>query len=426
MKKLLSVLICICLLLGTVSIAMAEPVELTYNDWSVVDESWKDCYTALFDKFRALHGSEIDLQSGGNAYEDTLNNLLIQAAGQNPPDIAKIKTEWLPQFLAMGVLTDLTPYVEGALKEDFYPGSLDTYLYNGGLYAIPYFSQSYAIFYNKDLLEKAGIAELPTTFDELLAAAYKVSALGTDDNGNKIYGLGLPGSGTTNAEGYNMFPWLWANGGGYKDEAGNIVMNSEANLKAFTQIQKLYVDGISPLGLTFNEMRNLFGTGNLGFYWDLMSQTASFTKSSVLGQDYLEHIGAFVIPGSEAGRGVSYKTESIFVVFNTCKEPEQAVKVIDYLSGVEGQKILAEYGKGKMSGRGSVMDALYSEVTNDITKAYIDAMALCRPMPFTDAAFMEADLAINRSMVRLAMNEDPKAVLDSLQQEILEIYAAAE
>lgn len=424
MKKLLSLAISIGLILSLSAIALAEPVTLDYNDWSAVDESWKDCYTALFAKFDDQFSAEIDLNVGGNAYADTLNNLLIQAAGGNPPDIAKIKTEWLPQFLAMGVLMDLTPYVSDEMKNDFYEGALDAYSYKGGLYAIPYFSQSYAMFYNKDLLAKAGITELPKTFDELLEAAYKVAALGSDEEGNTIYGLGLPGSGTTNGEGYNIFPWLWVNGGGFKDADGNIALYSEANVKSFSQMQKLYVDGVSPVGLTFNEMRNLFGTGNLGFYWDLMSQTASFTKSSVLGQDYLDHIGAFVIPGAEAGTGISYNTESIHVIFNTCQNPEAAMKVLNFLSGMEGQAMLAEYGKGKMSVRASVMDLLYKDVTDEITKAFIDAMAQCRSMPFTDAAFMEADLAMTRGMVRLAMNEDVDKVIKELQEEVEGIYAS--
>lgn len=425
MKKCLPLVISVCLMLSMVSVAFAEPVTLSYNDWSYVDEGWKDCYTALFAQFDELYGSEIDLQVGGNAFADTLNNLLIQAAGGNPPDIAKIKTEWLPQFLAMGVLADLTPYLPEEMESDFYSGTLDAYRYNGGLYAIPYFSQSYAVFYNKDLLEQAGITELPKTFDELIEAAYKVSALGSDENGNTIYGLGLPANGTTNGDGYNVFPWLWANGGAFKDENGQISLYSEANLEAFTQIQKIYVDGVSPVGLTFYEMRTLFGTGNLGFYWDLMSQTSSFTLSSVLGEEYLDHIGAFIIPGAEEGDGVSYSTESIFVIFNTCKNPEIAMKVIDYLSGTQGQQILSEYGRGKMSGRASVMDLIYKDTTDEITKAYIGAMAVCRPMPFTDAAFMEADLAIGRAIVRLAMNEEVDTVIKELQAEVEEIYAAA-
>ena len=233
----------------------------------------------------------------------------------------------------------------------------------------------------------------------------------------------MPGSGTQNAEGYNVFPWLWANGGDFKNAEGEIVLYSEQNLKSFSEIQQLDVNTVSPLGLTFNECRNLFGTGDLGFYWDLMSQTSSFVKSSVLGSEYLDHIGAFVIPSNGPEAGVGYNTESIFVVFKQCKDPAAAVKVIDYLSGIEGQSILAEYGKGKMSTRASVMDSLYSNVTDEITMAYIEAMASNHALPFADQYFMEADLAIGRSLTRLAMNEDVDTVLKELQEEVTEIYA---
>ena len=68
---------------------------------------------------------------------------------------------------------------------------------------------------------------------------------------------------------------------------------------------------------------------------------------------------------------------------------------------------------------------IYKDTTDEITKAYIGAMAVCRPMPFTDAAFMEADLAIGRAIVRLAMNEEVDTVIKELQAEVEEIYAAA-
>lgn len=423
MKKLVSLIVTLCLLVTVFAVASADPVSLKYNDWSAVDESWADCYNALFAQFDAECGAEIDLEVGGNAYADTLNQLLIQAGGGNPPDIAKIKTEWLPQFLAMGVLTDVSAYIPEEMMSDFYEGALDSYVSNGGIYALPYFSQGYAVFYNKDLLAQAGITELPKTFDEMIEDAYKISALGSDADGNTIYGIAIPGSGTENAEGYNIFPWLWANGGDFKDAEGNIALYTEENVKSFSQIQKLYNNNVSPLGLTFNECRNLFATGDLGFYWDLMSQTSSYTKSSVLGKEYLNHISAFVIPSNGEEAGVGYNTESIFVVFNTCKDPAAAVKVIDYLSGIKGQTVLAEYGKGKMSTRASVMDALYSNVTDEITKAFIDAMPSNRALPFADQYFMEADLAIGRALTRLAMNEDTDTVIKQLQDEVVDIYA---
>lgn len=423
MKKYVALVVSICLLCSVFSFASADPVSLKYNDWSAVDESWADCYKALFAQFDEDCGAEIDLEVGGNAYADTLNQLLIQAGGGNPPDIAKIKTEWLPQFLAMGVLADLTEYMPEEMNKDFYAGALDSYVYEGGIYALPYFSQGYAMFYNMDLLAKAGITELPKTFDELIEDAYKISALGADEDGNTIYGIAIPGSGTQNGEGYNIFPWLWANGGDFKAADGSISLNTEANIKSFSEIQNVYLNNISPLGLTFNECRNLFGTGDLGFYWDLMSQTSSFVKSSVLGDEYLNHIGAFVIPSNGEEAGVGYNTESIFVVFNTCKDVSAAVKVIDYLSGVEGQVVLAEYGKGKMSTRASVMDKIYSNVTDEITKAYIDAMGSNHALPFADQYFMEADLAIGRALTRLAMNEDCGNVINDLQIEVEEIYA---
>ena len=49
---------------------------------------------------------------------------------------------------------------------------------NGKFYGVPIDFGSYGLFYNKSLLQKAGVASPPTTFDELLAACDKLKASG--------------------------------------------------------------------------------------------------------------------------------------------------------------------------------------------------------------------------------------------------------
>ncbi|MBT9583798.1 extracellular solute-binding protein [bacterium] len=46
---------------------------------------------------------------------------------------------------------------------------------NGTLYALPYFFSTKALIYNTDVMLKAGIKQVPTTWDQVLAAAKKIS-----------------------------------------------------------------------------------------------------------------------------------------------------------------------------------------------------------------------------------------------------------
>ena len=400
----------------------AEIPTIVLNDWSWADESWTDCLTEVFATYDEMHGDEVKLEVVGNSYADTVSTLMVQAAAGNTPDLAMVKAEWIPQFLELGVVADIKDVISEEALADYGDAALSGYTVNGELIALPFFGQGYAMFYNKDLLEQAGVTELPTTFDELLEAADKVAALGTDADGNKIYGLGLVNSGLEVAEGYNIFPWMWARGGDFLDADGNVVMNSPENLVAFQEIQNLYLSENSPLGLSYKEMRNLFASGNLGFFWDLQSQTASFAAASELGDDFINHIGAFPIPGANPGEGVGYLSDIVLIVFKTCENMEAAGLVAEYLGSETTIQIMYDYGKGKMSSRASVMENVFASVDDPITKAYVEAMATTRSVPGMNTAFADADEALTQAVTRLATGEDPATVLEEVDAEIKGLY----
>lgn len=421
MKKFLCALLIVAMLIP--SFAMAEVPTVTINNWSWVDSGWKDCLTEVYDTFAAQYSDKVvvDLDTYSTAYADVMTNLLVQAPAGTTPDIAMVKAAWVPQLLDLGVLADIATALPAETIADYTAG-LGSYTVDGEVVAIPYFGQGYAMFYNKDLFEKAGITELPKTFDEVLAVAEKISALGSDENGNKIYGLGLVNSQKELAEGYNIFPWLWARGGDFTDANGDIVLDSEANLKAFTEIGELYAKEISPKGMSFKEMRNLFATGCLGMFWDLSSQTASFKQGSALGDEFINHIGAFPIPGATEGTFVGYNDDVVLVMFDSCKNVEAAGVVIDYMTGATTIGLMDKHGKGKMSSRASVMEEVFQNVTDEITLAYVEAAKTNRGLPCMHLRFSEADEAITRAVTRLSQGEDAATVLTEVHEEIVEMY----
>ena len=82
--------------------------------------------------------------------------------------------------------------------------------YEGKLYGLQPITNTIALFYNKDLLAKAGVTP-PTTWEELRTAAKKLTAGGT-------YGLAF--SAPANYEGtWQFLPFMWSNGGDEKNIA---------------------------------------------------------------------------------------------------------------------------------------------------------------------------------------------------------------
>ncbi|MFD4910167.1 extracellular solute-binding protein [Kitasatospora purpeofusca] len=97
-------------------------------------------------------------------------------------------------------------------------------------YGIPFVSSARAFFYNKALFQQAGIAQPPTTWDELKADAEKIRA---KVPGVTPYALPL---GPEEAQGESMI-WELGNGGGHTDRSGAYTVDSPANVETFSWLK---------------------------------------------------------------------------------------------------------------------------------------------------------------------------------------------
>ena len=132
-----------------------------------------------------------------------------------------------------GVLLDLTDRIEkdkAEIKpEDYIPSIYDPYsLYNGKRYALPFDGDTHALFYNKEILGRNGV-EPPKTWDELVAAATKITKA---ESANGIYGIAMIG---VRAPILNIS--IYANrlanyGGTFLDDQGRSALNSQEALAA--------------------------------------------------------------------------------------------------------------------------------------------------------------------------------------------------
>lgn len=403
--------------------AKAEEVTLVWGDWMLSEDAYVDIYGAMVENFDNSR-DDITVETYTQPYSSYLDQLLIAAAAGNGPDAAHIKAEWLPQFLALGVVKDLYPYVSEETLSDFSASSIEAATIDGKLVGMPWFCNAYAMFYNKDLLEQAGVTELPTTMDELMEAAEKVSALGTDANGNKIYGLALANSGLEASEGYNMLPILWGYGADYQDADGKISIASEEGLEAYTKIQELYTKDISPKGASFKDIRNLFGQGVIGFYWDAEAALASCAAAAADADAFMSKVGAMPIPANDSANGYGYLSERYIIVFNSCSEEkmEAMSDFLEYMSGSEAIQVLQDNNQGKMSSRTSVMETVFADIDSEITLGFIEAMKTAKSLPSGNLSFMDADELLNNAATRLAQGEDVTTVITDTQNQIQALY----
>jgi len=167
-------------------------------------------------------------------WNDVDNQIASMVQNGQEPDIAQGSADYAGVTDKVYPVSDiLSPDTKGNLLSSF----ADQGKVNGTEYGIPYTSSARALFYNKDLFTKAGIAAAPTTWDEYKADAQKLKAAGVAEPSC------IPlGSEEAQAE---TLLWELGNGGGFVDSSGKWALNSQANIDTFTFLQGLVKAGLT-------------------------------------------------------------------------------------------------------------------------------------------------------------------------------------
>ncbi len=161
-----------------------------------------------------------------------LTTALAAGAG---PDVGYLNADFVPQHALDGNLEPAEAVIEGD-ADDFLENSRANLSIDGTLYAVPALSTVTTAVYNVPLLEEAGVTEMPTTWDELLAIGPAVKETGkflTSYAGSLESTLNM-----------SYFPLLWQAGGEVLNEDGTAAaFNSAEGLEALNFVVTLFNEG---------------------------------------------------------------------------------------------------------------------------------------------------------------------------------------
>lgn len=161
----------------------------TVLKWAVWDISSTVYYQPLIDAFEAANpGVKIEMVDLGSADYQTVLATELTGSGSDF-DIATIKD--VPGYTTLvnkGVLESLDDYIaKDSVDLSQYGGITDQVTVDGKLYELPFRSDFWVMFYNKDVFDKAGVA-YPTndmTFEQYDALARSVT---NTTPGEEVYG----------------------------------------------------------------------------------------------------------------------------------------------------------------------------------------------------------------------------------------------
>ena len=272
-------------------------------------------------------------------YASTKQQLLTGAASKTLPDVVGLDGAWVNDFAKQGAITDLSRLMADA---NYDASQLASQVQvTGKTYMIPVVNFVYPLFVNKDLLTKAGVAEVPTTRTQFLDAAKKISATGND-----VKGWALPlDTAVPNGIQNDVMSWLWASG-------GSMLTNGKPNLtsapvkSAVEYVKSLNDAGvITPGSLTMKEQDKVekFTNGQVGMMIDSLAHINLIRKNK---PDLKFEVAALPAEDGYTGkRGIPYASWGIGIS-NSTKHKAEAFKFVSYLLSQETNAKLSTIANG--------------------------------------------------------------------------------
>jgi multiple sugar transport system substrate-binding protein len=271
---------------------------------------------------------------------------------------------------------------------------------------------SRALFINRELFRRAGLNpdHAPETWDELLAAAQRISSLGT----------GIYGFGQNIGERYVLYKkfmaFAWGNGGDVFDETGTVVLNSPAVLEALEFYLRL-----APYSLQEKQevLDQYFKTGRLGMQisgaWNL--------KNYKLEAPTLDYSVALVPkPAADRGAHMSFAGAEMLVVFKASERNEAALELARFLQAYpQARKLSLAAGSVFPAARAAMNDPAFT--SDPRVRVFVEQSLTSRTTP-AHPGWIEMEEAIDRAVEEsLYGRRAPRWCLDDAAKEVQEIAA---
>ncbi len=333
-KRLLVLVILAALLLPIFAVNAQDEITLRWRT-RPDNQAEIDVYQAASDEIDAAwDGVTLQYEPGGSETASYQDVLITELTGGTAPDVFWIPGTDVARFAKLGLilnLNDLAAQSEGFSIEDFYPQIMEhlTYSLDGSdtLWGLPRDASAFAIYYNEDLFDEAGL-DYPAegwTWEDFRAAGEEITALGGD------------------IKGFGMSNW-WGPYGYFINAAGSSFFNEDytgcglANENTVTGLDfmaSLYNDGLAvPYG---EDPEPVFLAGNVGMFMNGRWATPGVVANATFGWNVAE------LPVGPGGPS-NWLFWGAYVVNANTEHPQEAWELVMKLTSPEIQGKIAGLG----------------------------------------------------------------------------------
>ncbi|WP_327584189.1 extracellular solute-binding protein [Nonomuraea sp. NBC_00507] len=236
-----------------------------FTSWSLNEEAQKAAVQAIVDAYASA--GKVTINTASFPYNEYLNQVTLKIRGGQLSGAVQLDVAWLAAMASLGKLRDLSPQ---ATQGGYTEVALSSGQYGGKQLGLPWTTGSIGLIANTEILQKAGVSELPATTEEFEAALTKVAKLGD--------GIVPYAAATKAAQLKDILPWMKTFGSPLLD-GDQITVGDDASVAAVEWYKQLYDAKLIAPDVDRFDARALFAQGKAAFYDD-----AIIARGVVAGQ----------------------------------------------------------------------------------------------------------------------------------------------
>ena len=315
--------------LGLAAGGLARPslaqgaTELSFAVWG--SDAEVAAYRQVIEKYQATKPG-VTIRLDVSPFPQFYQQLDTQLAGRQAPDIFRVTYQQVGRYAMAEAAVDLSDYIDGNAGEAFTPSVWKAVNLEDKPFALPHHTDTFALYYNKDILDKAG-ATVPTSLDQAwtwaefgdLAKKLKADAVSQ-------YPFAMAWQ---NAAVHRWMIYLYQHGGKLVgDDLKTAAINSPAGIETIAWNQSWFTDGLVPPSTSLKSserIQNLFANGTIAMMLNGNWQIPFLEKQATKFR-----WGVTYLPRDKAAADDLGGT--CVAVSRDCDEPEAAADFLKFLT----------------------------------------------------------------------------------------------
>jgi len=277
--------------------------------------------TAAIEAFEAANPDiaiELQLTSNDNRASRIINAV---AVGEEL-GIFEIERRWVPDFTTAGYILPLNDIVESIGIENFIPGSLLYWPWDGNIYQLTSDLSASTLYYRRDLFEDAGLGA-PDSYERLLEASERLNGQdGVAGNAFEISG---------NGNNQRFVGFLWQNCGDFYTETGELAFDREGARQAvedYSELNQYAPEGNYSWGSLDPINAYVAGRAAMALFPGRLGYQVATDAPDIAA--VTENVEARLARGGEGPR-VVYGAITSYSIGSTVRYPAEAKKFLEFL-----------------------------------------------------------------------------------------------